>query len=503
MKQFHNKHHGERCFILGNGPSLKNLDWKILEGETWFGTNRIYLSGHEPTYYVAVNPLVINQYIDEIDQLKCTRFLSGGVGGHNVINLDTTLNYPAFSSPAGPIWEGHTVTYVCLQLAFYMGFKEVILLGVDHYYGEVLRPNLEVVATGVDEHHFHPDYFSGGKRWNLPDLRMSELAYTMAKYQYEKYERTIINCTERTNLKVFPILPLNYVISRIHPKISAIVSAYYAEDKMDALLEDQCGQLDAFHETVIVCQKGSPEWRKAIEFQDRMSKMWCTIVETEDIPTIYRAWNLGIQFASGEFLTNANTDDRHHPQAYSMMAEILTARPDIDVVYHDSYITWGEEDYGEFLEKYHGKRLANGRVQNQPGIFAWPEYDRSLLSSSCFLGPHPMWRANLHQRYGGFLDHYQVAGDYEFWLRCSEHANMMHIPYPLGLYRASLKGKELSSPEIARNESIQAIYLHQTPESNVIPVDPDTIRMNMGDEWSYFQINELYSILNQIKENNK
>ncbi len=39
----HNIHHGQRCFIIGNGPSLQRTDLTKLKDEFTFGMNRIYL----------------------------------------------------------------------------------------------------------------------------------------------------------------------------------------------------------------------------------------------------------------------------------------------------------------------------------------------------------------------------------------------------------------------------------------------------------------------------
>ncbi|WP_408971725.1 tetratricopeptide repeat protein, partial [Planktothrix sp.] len=43
IRQFHNKHWGERCVIIGNGPSLNEMDLSFLKHEICFGTNKIYL----------------------------------------------------------------------------------------------------------------------------------------------------------------------------------------------------------------------------------------------------------------------------------------------------------------------------------------------------------------------------------------------------------------------------------------------------------------------------
>jgi hypothetical protein len=493
MQQYKNLHEGERCFILGNGPSLADVDLSRLEDEVTFGSNRIYLSGFIPNYYACVNPLVLAQFQDEIDAMETVKFLPNDP-------LDTSLREPMFSSPEGPIWEGHTVTYVLLQLAYYMGFDEVILLGVDHNYGEVLQPNMEVVATGADEHHFSSSYFSDGTRWHTPDLPMSEMAYSLAKFHYEKAGRKIINASGRTKLKVFPIVPINHVISQIKPRVSSICSAYYAADYMAGFLKDQTEQTET-QEIVIVCQYGSEEHKMALDHREKFGYSWVTIIETEDVPTIYRAWNLGAQFARGKYLTNANTDDRHHPRAYELMANVLDARSDIDLVYHDSFVSWiPNQTFAQFIDDYKDVRLEAGRHEGNPGIFAWHNYDRELLARGCYMGPQPMWRANLHQKHGYFLDHYKIAGDYEFWLRISEDANMFRIGTPLGLYHASMNGAELSNPDLAAEEGFQAIHLHQSPGVDISPMPDGLLRFGIEGRWSYINANELYSML---KENLK
>ncbi|HEY0007112.1 MAG TPA: hypothetical protein VGB55_00165, partial [Tepidisphaeraceae bacterium] len=59
LPRYHNKHAGQRCFILGNGPSLKQTDLTLLKNEVTFGLNRIYMNfdamGYETTYHVVVN----------------------------------------------------------------------------------------------------------------------------------------------------------------------------------------------------------------------------------------------------------------------------------------------------------------------------------------------------------------------------------------------------------------------------------------------------------------
>ncbi len=208
-----NRHLGQRCFVLGNGPSLRETDLSRLHGEVIIGTNRIYLLfeelGFSTTYYVSVNRLVIEQCADEIAGLSMPKFLSWECRDVAVFSKSTIFLRrapgPAFYTDVGQgYWEGATVTNAALQLAFHLGFQEVVLLGVDHSFATKGTPHQEVVSTGDDPDHFDPKYFGTGFRWQLPDLETSELAYRIADYVYREAGRSIVDATVGGQLRVFP-----------------------------------------------------------------------------------------------------------------------------------------------------------------------------------------------------------------------------------------------------------------------------------------------------------
>ncbi len=84
------------------------------------------------------------------------------------------------------VWEGATVTNVALQLAFYHGFPQVILIGVDHNFTDKGKANQTVVSAGDDPNHFSPAYFGKGFRWQFPDLETSEIGYNLARKAYRR-----------------------------------------------------------------------------------------------------------------------------------------------------------------------------------------------------------------------------------------------------------------------------------------------------------------------------
>ncbi|HWQ84418.1 MAG TPA: 6-hydroxymethylpterin diphosphokinase MptE-like protein [Anaerolineales bacterium] len=206
-------HRGQRCFIIGNGPSLKKTDLTHLKDEYTFGSNRIYLAfpewGFTTSYLLSINSLVIEQCAEEIRSLPIPKFISWRSRSliqptPDLAFLHTTYNGPRFSTDVrGRVWEGGTVTYVALQLAFHMGFSQVILIGVDHSYVTQGTPNATVVSQGDDPNHFHQGYFGKGFRWQLPDLEMWERSYQMARQAYAQAGRQVLDATIGGKLAVF------------------------------------------------------------------------------------------------------------------------------------------------------------------------------------------------------------------------------------------------------------------------------------------------------------
>lgn len=220
-------HKGKRAFIIGNGPSLKNTEMGKLKGEITFGMNRIYLMfpelGFKTTYLSVVNDLVIEQTASDLAALDIPKFLTwrsrrffsrDQFTGPQTTNLPTflysTYDAPRFSPDVrGRVWEGATVTYVSMQLAFHMGISEVILIGVDHNYDAKGKPNATVTSTGDDPNHFDARYFGAGFRWQLPDLETSELAYRMARQAFEAAGRRIVDATVGGKLTIFEKVDYN------------------------------------------------------------------------------------------------------------------------------------------------------------------------------------------------------------------------------------------------------------------------------------------------------
>lgn len=224
LQQFKNIHAGADCFIIGNGPSLNQMDLSPLNNYYCFGLNKIFLLFEKQplqlSYHVAVNPLVIEQMATQLasGMLGCPSFVAVNRMGNTSVHSDslykllTTGKWSFYHTVEEPIAEGFTVTYVAMQLAYYMGFQRVFLLGVDHNFQQKGKPNEEQVMKEEDVNHFHPDYFKG-MNWQLADLEGSEASYSLARHQFHETGRQLFDCTHNGKLTIFPKISFEQALS--------------------------------------------------------------------------------------------------------------------------------------------------------------------------------------------------------------------------------------------------------------------------------------------------
>lgn len=213
VTRFKDVHHGERCVLVCNGPSLNKMDLGFLRRETVFGLNKIHLGlekfGFYPRYIVAVNDKVIQQSVETLKQMTAVKFISDRSAhllpqGPWTYPLTTSKPFQRFYTDiALGLHEGFTVTHAALQIAYYMGFHEVVIIGMDHRFAPSGRPNSAQHLVGEDTSHFSPDYFRD-QNWDAPDLRESEVSYKAALAAYEADDRRIIDATVGGACEIFP-----------------------------------------------------------------------------------------------------------------------------------------------------------------------------------------------------------------------------------------------------------------------------------------------------------
>lgn len=224
---FKDTHKDERAFLVGNGPSLKKFDMSLLDGETTFGVNMIYLLPFTPTYYLLEDRLVASDRRNEIaDFTGPVKFFTSQINGvfRDTPNTDDIiwLNWvnenktpPSFSVDADKnVFFGGTVMYIAMQLAHYMGISKLYLVGFDHNYSRKQEHGDVMTSRGEDPDHFDAGYFGPGKRFHNPRPERMEVCYQVAKEAFEKDGRKITNITPRSKLDVFPKLSYKRILRK-------------------------------------------------------------------------------------------------------------------------------------------------------------------------------------------------------------------------------------------------------------------------------------------------
>lgn len=220
VSDFKDIHSGRRCFIVGNGPSLCAMDLSPLREEITFGMNCIFLGfdtlGFRPTYYTVEDVFVAEDNSREINALTgLVKFLPTDLAhcltdGPEVcwVHFPRLYKpYPQFSEDAADkVYWGSTVTYLAIQLAYYMGCDPICLIGVDFDYTvpDYATGQEEITSREDDVNHFHPAYFGPGKRWHHPRLDRVLPSYELAQEFVSARGRRILNATVGGKLEAFP-----------------------------------------------------------------------------------------------------------------------------------------------------------------------------------------------------------------------------------------------------------------------------------------------------------
>ena len=215
---------GERVVLIGNGPSLNRTNMDLLDDQYTIGLNRIYLLfeslGYQTTFFVCVNRTVIAQFAEDIGKIRSMKFLSEYAAerisiGENDFLMKSVPRVGFNKDLSNHRWhEGWTVTYCGMQVAYHLGFSEVVLVGIDHHFPNSGEANESIKETSPDVNHFSPDYFGPGVTWQYPDLNRSEESYSLAKRTFEKDGRRIVDCTVGGHLRVFPKDRLENIFSQ-------------------------------------------------------------------------------------------------------------------------------------------------------------------------------------------------------------------------------------------------------------------------------------------------
>ncbi len=214
---YQNQFDGQSCFIVATGPSLRADDLELLRRNKClsFSVNTIYkIYGQtkwRPDFYVADDYRAIEKYrevtekvaqravfIGDTKQLTEQEKQCKDIYWHHIQHESYTDRFPKFSEDyARKCYLGYTVVYSCIQLAVYMGFREIYLLGTDCNY-----------VMGSKNNYFWP---SEEKDVFNHEMDKIFLGYQAAKKYADSHGIKIWNATRGGKLEIFERVSLEEV----------------------------------------------------------------------------------------------------------------------------------------------------------------------------------------------------------------------------------------------------------------------------------------------------
>ncbi|MBD5529276.1 MAG: hypothetical protein HDR02_12865 [Lachnospiraceae bacterium] len=252
-EKYKDLHHGERCFIMGNGPSLGDVDFSKLEKEFVFGVNQIMsVPGWEAAninYWVCVDGDILGMWnnsdysfykkmlvlsernIDVFVPVEARYYCRYhnleeqlNINYMNIkeqyINLDCPMeiNFPDMKKF---IMQPYNAVIGCINIAIYMGFEEIYLLGCNQ---SVLEDEIKYYLGNqrINMHAYTDDDTSGkialnrirskGMYFEIKTQLTQLLQYRLLNELCERNNIRLVNLSAPTLIESIPQMPIAEVL---------------------------------------------------------------------------------------------------------------------------------------------------------------------------------------------------------------------------------------------------------------------------------------------------
>lgn len=257
IRRLANAHRGQRCFVMGNGPSLNQMNLESLAGESVFACNAAFLLferiSWRPQFYTCVDVRVLRDRATDITSMleetpEITAFFPSQITLHdgsgrafdtrtiippaaNRYYFDEVANSMAhpphsmFSLDASDhLVQPYTVAITMLQLAAYLGFNPIYLIGCDTSYSipasvkqegkKVGEGGLLLTSTADDDpNHFDPRYFGRNREWHNPQVEKMIEHHRWAKIALDRRGVEVFNATVGGKLEVYPRVDFDELVN--------------------------------------------------------------------------------------------------------------------------------------------------------------------------------------------------------------------------------------------------------------------------------------------------
>lgn len=215
-------------------------------------------------------------------------------------------------------------------------------------------------------------------------------------------------------------------------RCSLFCSLYKGRKFIEGYLKDMYSQSIFKDIEFIFLDCNSPE-KEGPDFLEYLTEPNIKYHRLDHDPGLYAAWNMAIKMCSAPIIGNWNIDDRKNKDGVEILLHQFDKDPNLDIAYGFTYIS----------------RIANEKYIDNNFNEVYPYLPHSLINLLRNNSPHcmPLWKKNIHDRFGYFDESYKTAADGDMWLRCAVGgATIRLVNHPVGLYYENPNGRS-TNPE--------------------------------------------------------
>lgn len=224
LRKYQNAYLGHRCFFIGNGPSLRAEDLTMLHRDhaVTFAFNRIYnifdQTPWRPSFYISQDEKMLSGCAETVSALDLpVKLIPIELRWYHGISIPDAVYFHISPQEAEDpksfqfsdkidhaVFNASTVMYTAAQLAAYMGFTEIYLLGVDHHFQISQNSKGEIVVDPTAKDYFSDNYNHDKAQLYIPNTEKSTLTYLAMQHHCNARNIRVFNATRGGRLKVFP-----------------------------------------------------------------------------------------------------------------------------------------------------------------------------------------------------------------------------------------------------------------------------------------------------------
>lgn len=233
----------------------------------------------------------------------------------------------------------------------------------------------------------------------------------------------------------------------MHPHISVVMPAYYAEAHIRQAVQSIQNQTDRNWELLVIHEYGSDDGTAEIVNKIAEKDPRIHLIQNQTRLGLAESLNRGIRLAQGRYIARMDADDLSHPMRFEKQVRYLNSHPQISLCG-----TW-QHHFGPNREWVHKTAVS-------------PDACRANLLFSCDLCHSTvMFRKKDFVDRQLFYDKNYLAEDFELWSRAVHVLQFANIPEVLGEYRWN--GENITAQKMGRLAKEHSRIVKQALQRNL------------------------------------